>query len=372
MPEQHVGATPGGVPRRGQRETLRREPRVEELNREFGQGLPLGADPVHARVDGEHRRPHFHRRQRQDRRRPAQKRGDAVGRQPPLLHGELVPPAEPPPDRRPQLALMLGPHVEERGGARPAVQVLVRAADGEVGAGALQIDRDGPDSMGKVPQRQRAGLVRQRRDRLHVGDRRAAVRDVAQGYHRHVVIEGCRHVLRLRTLDRVRLDPANVQPARRRQPLHDIAIRGEVVPVGDDRAPASPGVERRPQELVQVHGGRVGHDHLAGTGADETGADQVADARRQRHPLLVPGPDQPVGPLPTDDLLQPFQRRPRRAAEGVPVQVDDAGVRRVEPLAELGEFVRGVEGRRASPRFVRPLGRHAARQTDGGGPGSAT
>jgi hypothetical protein len=64
-----------------------------------------------------------------------------------VAHGELVALPEPALDRLPEPVLVLASHVQEGRRARPAVEVLVGAADGQVRAGALEIDGDRADSV---------------------------------------------------------------------------------------------------------------------------------------------------------------------------------------------------------------------------------
>ena len=79
------------------------------------------------------------------------------------LHVELVALAEPARDRRDQLGLPALGDVQESGRARPGVEVLVGAADRELGAGGAQADRqragrvrEVPDESGRRAARQRA------------------------------------------------------------------------------------------------------------------------------------------------------------------------------------------------------------------------
>src|SRR6185437_11737524 len=74
-------------------------------------------------------------------------------------HRELVALAEPAPDRLAQPVLQLAAYVEDRGGAWPGVDVLVGAADREVGTARVELDRHRADRVAQVPQHEGAGLV---------------------------------------------------------------------------------------------------------------------------------------------------------------------------------------------------------------------
>ncbi len=78
-------------------------------------------------------------------------------------HLELVPLAEPSPDRLAQLGLPSSVHVEERRRSRPAVHVLVGAPDREIDVRGIELDRERPDGVRQIPQHERAGAMRQHR-----------------------------------------------------------------------------------------------------------------------------------------------------------------------------------------------------------------
>ena len=62
-----------------------------------------------------------------------------------------------------------------------------------------------------------------------------------------------------------------LQAAGAGDPLEHVAVGGEVVLVGDQRAQRRVGVQHRVDELVEVDRGGVGDEHLAGLGADHLG-----------------------------------------------------------------------------------------------------
>src|SRR6202034_371333 len=87
-----------------------------------------------------------------DLRRAGQVPADAGDRVVALAHVELVLLPEPAPYRLLQSRLQVAAHVEERWSAWPGVQVLVRAADGEVGAVGVELHRDRAGRVAQVPQ----------------------------------------------------------------------------------------------------------------------------------------------------------------------------------------------------------------------------
>ena len=86
--------------------------------------------------------------------------------------------------------MQVAAHVEEGRRARPAVEILVGAAYGQVGVGCVQVHRHGAGRMAQVPQRQRAGLVGQRRECGHVVGVGAFEGGVRQADQRGVFVDG--------------------------------------------------------------------------------------------------------------------------------------------------------------------------------------
>ena len=83
-------------------------------------------------------------------------------------------------------------HPGERGGAGAAVEVLVGAADRDVGVRAGQVDRHRAGGVAQVPLHQRAGVVGGGGQRRQVEHRAGAEVDVGQREQRDVVVEGRR------------------------------------------------------------------------------------------------------------------------------------------------------------------------------------
>ena len=117
----------------------------------------------------------------------------------------------------------MGPH--ERRRARPAVQVLVAAADREVGIDAVQVDRHRAGRMREIPDRQRAGVVRRARQRRHVVHAAGAVVDVREHQQREALVEQRREL--------VGFGEHEVQAALARQRLGDVQVGREVGALGD-------------------------------------------------------------------------------------------------------------------------------------------
>jgi hypothetical protein len=80
-------------------------------------------------------------------------------------------------------------HPHEGRRARAAIQVLVAAADGEVGPRRVQVDRHGAGAVRQVPDRQRAGRMGSRRDGGHVVHGAGAVVHVREQQHCDVGVE---------------------------------------------------------------------------------------------------------------------------------------------------------------------------------------
>jgi hypothetical protein len=138
------------------------------------------------------------------------------------------------------------------------------------------------------------------------------------------------------------VEPADLEPARRGQPLEHVAVGRELVVGRDDRAPAGTRVERRRGELVQVDRRRVADDRLARLGADDPGPDDLADPGRLVEPV-VPAADELAAPLLADPAREAVGRGPREPPERVPVEVDERRVVLDEVGPEAGQRVGRVE-----------------------------
>ena len=191
--------------------------------------------------------------------------------------------------------------VQERRRAGAGVQVLVGAADGQVGAGRVQADRHRADRVAQVPQHQRAGLVHQRGDPRHVGQRAAAVGHVREADQRRALVHRRAHgVLALIPSSMSVLDQPQLAAALRgRSPASTYRSVGKLSSSVTMHVPARPGVQRRAGQLVQVDRGRVAHrrparapprasvlaEQVAGRGGSSIQSFQ--DRTRPLAPLLV-------------------------------------------------------------------------------------
>jgi hypothetical protein len=144
-------------------------------------------------------------------------------------------------------------------------------------------------------------------------------------------------------VDQVWFEPPHRHATLRRHPLHEVAIGREVGGVDDDLVAVRPKVAGSVQHLEEVDRRGVGDDRLARGSAEHDGGDLVAHRDRQLDPALVPAPDESLTPAVGDERRQHLGGRPRRATEGVPVEVRDDVARGQEALAKGSEWIGGVE-----------------------------
>ncbi len=228
------------------------------------------------------------------------------------------------------------PHEGRRAGT--AVQILVAAADGEIGAVGVQVHRHRAGAVRQVPHRQRAGVGGHARQRRHVVHAAAAVIHVREHEHGAVLVQ--------RRGQFVGLDEHEFMPALARQRLGDIQVGGEVAALGDD-ALAFRGVglrhrQCRAQHLEQIDTGRVGHHQFARAGAHQP-RDLVAHALRQLHPAgRVPALDEVHAPFLLHHLLHARGGGFWQHAERIAVEVDQAR-RQAELFAQRRQRIGGVQ-----------------------------
>ena len=257
------------------------------------------------------------RREGEHGRRAGREAADAFLRRVVARHRERGRVPHPPGDRLARGGLVLRRDPQERGGAGPAVEVLVGAAHRQVRARGREVDRDRAGGVAQVPLHQRPARLGSGRDRRHVEHRPGPEVDVRQGEQRDVVVHRRERV-------------GGVAPAQLE--AHQLGDAGRDVPVGgeggglDDQHPAlgtQPG--RGHEGLEQAHAGAVAEVHVVGPGPDERG-DPGRDPVAQLHPArVVPGADQALAPLPDHDVVQPVGHPGRRRAERVAVEVDQPG-----------------------------------------------
>ena len=233
----------------------------------------------------------------------------------------MAPPAG---QRLPEIVDMARRHPDEGRRAGTAIEVLVGAAHGEVGLGALQVHRHRAGGVRQVPDRQRAALVRQRRHRAHVVHLAAAIVDVRQQHHGHGIVQ--RLFQRQLVIDQAHL-VALLQQVD--QALDHVQVGREVVALGQDHPAARPGLlldaQRGGQRLEDVQRGGVGDDDLALAGADQA-RQLVAQAGGQVEPAgRVPAADEARAPFLADHVGGARRRGPGQYAQRVAIQVDHAG-----------------------------------------------
>ena len=172
-----------------------------------------------------------------------------------VVEGERLGVAHPALQRDCKLVLQPLGDVDESRRAGAAVQIFVAAADGEVAAGAIEIELDRAGAVRQVPHGQRASRMRRVVDCPHVVDRGRAVIDMGQGDDRGVVVD------RARSLRPARRPSASGRACRRALARH----RGRsgncacwvTIVVRPGRA-----LHRRGEQLEQAHAGRVRDQQL--------------------------------------------------------------------------------------------------------------
>ncbi len=233
--------------------------------------------------------------------------------------------AQPAGDRRGEPALQVFGDIEVGRRPRPAVQIFVATAHGQVRPRPVEVDHGDAGGVAEVPEGPGPGRPRGGVDRGHVPDLARAEMGVAQQHHRHVRADGGDEII------------AGHLPGLADRP-GDIEIGRELTLHSQHRAPLGPRLHRRREQLVEVHGGGVGDDHFMRSGADQR-RDLGAHAGRRADPVPAgPAGDQVPAPLGLDHLGQPRRRGPRRRAQRIAGHVDQA-LRQVEGVAVSGQGV---------------------------------
>ena len=220
------------------------------------------------------------------------------------------------------------PHKRRRAGS--AVQVLVAAANREVGVGGVQVDRHRAGGVREIPHDQRAGVVRGVRDVRHAMHAAGAVVDMGQHQDGDAIVQQRGNV--------VGVGQHQLEAVRARERVGNVEIGREVRPFGQDRRDgrgrrlATRDGDGRAQHLVEIDRGRVGDGHFARRRANQR-RNLVADALgRSVDPAGgVPTANQPAAPLLLDHRGDPCRRGRRQGAERVAVEVDDAFADRHRP-----------------------------------------
>src|SRR5262249_752083 len=134
----------------------------------------------------------------EDRLRSAQHRADAVTMSEGAIEGERARMAPPTREWLRELAVMAlgGKHKCRR--TRAAIEVFVRAANGEIGAVRIEINLEHASAVTEIPDRDRTCLMSATRECSHVAQHTGAIVHVIDEHHGHVVID---QVLDARAID---------------------------------------------------------------------------------------------------------------------------------------------------------------------------
>ena len=287
MPQCHVAAAVLVSTRAAHRYAEPGEVRVAPLDDEGGEGERFAPDPGQPRLL-DHVEHVVQRHHAEHRRCAAEEPAHTVSGHESVSHREHVCRAHPTLDGLVQFGLQPARDVGESGSARPAVEILVAAADGDIDVPGIEFRRHDARRVAEIPEHQCTGLVGDRGDLLHFGDESRAVCDLAQNHESRVRADRVGHEFRCHASVGIGIDPAQGEPALGRDPLEDEAIRRKVVPVYDDLGAARPRVHGRPNQLVEQDGGGVGDNALACGSAEGHVTDAVSEGQRQLHPLFVP------------------------------------------------------------------------------------
>ena len=175
--------------------------------------------------------------------------GHAVGGPVRAFEGEGSRMAHPARQGRLRPRLVAARRIDVGGRARAAVQVLVAAADGEVGLASVQRHRQSAGGMAEVPHGQGAGVVGAGGDGRHVPHPPGAVVDVADGQDGGVLAQRC--------LEALLGGGAKARPGLLGQGLQHVEVGGELLGVGQDHRPTRAQIEGGGGGLVEVDGGGV-------------------------------------------------------------------------------------------------------------------
>ncbi len=243
--------------------------------------------------------------------------------------------AEPTLDWIVELTLERCGDVEVRRRTRPAVEVLVAAADGEIDAVALQLDLDRAGRVRQVPEHECAGGVRGIRQRRHVVTFAGPEVDVGECQQSRVARQGSEELLAFHHAD--------LAAQHLRDTARDVEVGGKVRPLGHDDSPVRSCPHHSGDEPEQSHGCGVGDEHLTRRRTDQLG-DAIADAQRRFHPSgLGPSANQDSAPLVLGHLAQSRHRGFGETAHRVAVEIDGRLVVE-EPIAEPREWVHRIQG----------------------------
>ena len=236
-----------------------------------------------------------------------------------IAHGEGKGPGMAPPasERRQRLILHRWIDENEAGRARPAIQVFISAAHGEIGTRRHEVNVERARTVGQIPHRQRTGGVGARRHCLHVVASGRAIVHLTQTHHRHLRGEGIHHRFRRH---HTQLKVA----AKARQPLHDVKIGRKIAVIRENDLAPRAQAHRRTQRLEQIDRDGVAHRNALGRCPHQR-LDLAAHHARQVEPAMgVPGADEVMAPFQADGARYPLRHPHGQGAQRIAIEIDDA------------------------------------------------
>ena len=353
---------PRRVARAAQRAAQRRQPLVEQLDAELGQGGRLLPDRRHAGLGGESDAL-LDGGQGQDPGRAGEPRADTrlgiVGG----THREHVVLAEPALDGVAQRALMLAPDVQERGRAwsRRCRYLYVQPTARSAPQPSRSIGT-APTAWLRSHSIERARSVGGAGDRRHVGESGRSVVDERQDDQGDVLVERARHIggRGSRRPDRSRSSAAPCRAARAR-PSRTYRSVGNSSARGDDVAPACAARERGIGELVEIDRRRIADRDLARPWRRRA---RRRSGRRRAAASSIQWSQPRTSSRPHSSPTTRASRSAvcfRQPAERVPVEVDESGSSSTKRARKRAQWV--VVVKRGGTRHG-PFGRLGERARD--------
>jgi len=276
--QRHVAAPALRLARRDDPEAEPGQQLIGARDEESPQAEALGPDGCH--LDrAEHVQRRLQREQREHRRRPDPGPADPGGRSVAGVHREWPGVPVPPGQWLVEAGLMPPRHVGEGGCAGAAGRVLVGAAHRHVRPVLVQAQRNGPSRVAQVPHRERAGVVRRRRQPRDIPPLPGP--EVHRGPHAHrdlpaPVAERSGRVA----------DPGDLQPEQPGDRVGQVAVGGKLPGVGQDHRSIRTCPGGGGHRIEQLNGRRVAGDGLPGRRADQR-ADAVTDPFRRRPARVI-------------------------------------------------------------------------------------
>ena len=332
-----MAAAPFRLARRGDRQSMLLRTRVDQLDEQVRQRKRLVPDPTHVGL-AKNRQSTFDQRQGHDRLRAAQRAPDAVAGGKTRRHRKrcgMRPPAR---QRLREGVLMTLRHPDECRCARPAIEILVGAADGKIGLCGMQIDFERAGRMRKVPDRQCALCMRMGRERGHIVQVAATIVHVGQHDDRGLGIDCSRQFFgRINQPQAV----AAIQPGG--QAFGDVQVGWKIGALADNRAARCRCLHLQcgGQYLEQVDRGRIRDCDLTGDRADQR-RQHVTEPQRHLKPAgLIPAANKIGSPFVRHHLQHPLQRHTRTGAERIAIEINHP-IRQIETRAQAGQRIGGV------------------------------